>query len=101
MTRKTILLNSKDSVAVALIDLKKGEQVNASLDDISVDVVLLEDVSFGHKYALRDIGKGEEVIKYGMPIGKALSSIRTGEWVHIHNCRSELYGSDQMYGLWT
>lgn len=92
MSRRTILLHAKDNVATALTDLKKGEQVNASLDDISVDVTLHEDVAFGHKYALRDIAKGEEVIKYGLPIGKALNDIRAGDWVHIHNCRSERYG---------
>ena len=92
MSRIAILLHTKDNVAVALTDLKKGEQVNASLDDISVDVVLHEDVAVGHKYALRDVAKGEEVIKYGLPIGNALSDIRAGEWVHIHNCRSRRYG---------
>jgi len=92
VSRIAILLHAKDNVATALADLKKGEQVVASLDDISVDVVLLGDVAFGHKYALRDIAKGEEVIKYGMPIGKALSDIRAGDWVHIHNCRSHRYG---------
>ena len=87
-------------MATALTDLKKGEQVNALLDDISVDVVLREDVAFGHKYALRDMAKGEEVIKYGMPIGKALSDIHTGDWVSVHNCRSQRYGFHrQKYGL--
>jgi len=100
MPRRTILLHAKDNVATALTDLKKGEQVNASLDDISVDVTLREDVAFGHKYALRDMAKGEEAIKYGMPIGKALSDIHTGEWVHVHNCRSQRYGFHrQKYGI--
>jgi len=89
-------LHTKDNVAVALTDLKKGEQVNALLDDISVDVVLHEDVAVGHKYALRDVAKGEEVIKYGLPLGKALRDIRAGEWVHIHNCRSRRFGSIQI-----
>jgi len=92
MSKRTILLHARDNVATVLTDLKKGEQVNASLDDISVDVVLREDISFGHKYALRDMAKGEEVIKYGLPIGKALNDIRAGEWVHVHNCRSERVG---------
>jgi len=98
--RRTILLHAKDNVATALTDLEKGEQINASLDDISVDVTLHENVEFGHKYALRDMAKGEEVIKYGMPIGKALSDIHAGEWVHVHNCRSHRYGFHrQKYGL--
>jgi len=100
MSRKTILLHPKDNVATALSGLQEGERVTASLDEISVDVVLQEDIAFGHKYALRDIAKGEEVIKYGMPIGKALNDIHAGEWVHVHNCRSERYGFHRKkYGL--
>jgi len=100
VSSRTILLHAKDNVATALTDLKKGERVNASLDDMSVNVTLRGDVAFGHKYALRDIAQGEEVIKYGMPIGKALSDIRAGEWVHVHNCRSERYGFHRReYGL--
>ncbi len=100
MSRKAILSHVKDNVATALTDLKKGEQVNASLDDRSVDVVLREDVSFAHKYALGDVTKGEGVVGCGMPIGKALNDIRTGQWVHVHNCRSQRYGFHrQKYGL--
>ena len=100
MSKKTILLHVKDNVATTLTDLKKGEQINASLDDMSVDVTLHEDLAFGHKYALRNIAKGDEVIKYGMPIGKALRAIRAGDWVHVHNCRSQRYGFHRKkYGI--
>ena len=100
MKRKSILLNVKDNVATALTDLQKGEEVNASLDDVSVDVTLLEDIQFAHKYAFKDIAEGEEVLKYGMPIGKALNDIRAGEWVHVHNCRSHRFGFHrEQYGL--
>ncbi len=46
----------------------------------------------GHKYARRDIKKGEEVIKYGWPVGVALCDIRQGEHVHTHNLASALSG---------
>ena len=49
------------------------------LDNVEVN---LED---GHKYALRDIVKGENVIKYGNPIGHATADIKAGEHVHTHN----------------
>ena len=100
MPSKAILLNTKDAVATALTDLKKGERVSVSLDDRAVDVVLLVNIPFGHKYALRDIAKGEEILKYGMPIGKALNDIPAGDWVHVHNCRSERWGfHNDRYGL--
>ncbi len=100
MKRKTILLHAMDNVATALTDLKKGEKVEASLDDKSYEVVLLEDIEMGHKIALRDIAEGETVIKYGMPIGKALVPIRAGQWVHVHNCRSHRWGfHNEKYGI--
>ena len=54
------------------------------LDNVEVD---LEN---GHKYALRDIGKGENIIKYGNPIGHATADIGEGEHVHTHNVATNL-----------
>lgn len=44
----------------------------------------------GHKYALCDIAEGEQVIKYGYPIGVAATNIKKGEWVHSHNLKTGL-----------
>jgi altronate dehydratase small subunit len=100
VANKAILLNPEDSVATALSDLKQGESIRVSLDHTTVDVILCEDIGFGHKYALRSIAEGEEILKYGLPIGAALSDISTGEWVHVHNCRSERFGFHrEQYGL--
>ena len=55
-----------------------------SLDNVEVN---LEN---GHKYALCDIKKGENVIKYGQPIGHALCDIKKGEHVHTHNLKTNL-----------
>ena len=44
----------------------------------------------GHKYALRDIAEGENVVKYGMPIGHATRFIAKGEHVHTHNLVTNL-----------
>ena len=46
----------------------------------------------GHKYAIRPIAPGENVIKYGMPIGHAKVRINPGEHVHTHNLASNLAG---------
>ncbi len=100
MRNKVILLHIKDDVATALTDLQASDKVTALLDDRAVDVVLAQDVAFGHKVALRDIAEGEEILKYGMPIGKALCAIHAGEWVHVHNCRSHRWGfHNDTYGL--
>ena len=44
----------------------------------------------GHKFALRDIKRGEQIIKYGYPIGRASEDIKSGEWVHTHNLKTGL-----------
>ena len=44
----------------------------------------------GHKYALRDIVEGENIVKYGMPIGHATKPIAKGEHVHVHNVKTNL-----------
>jgi len=100
MKRKAILLNTKDNVATALTDLKQGETIHVELEGRAVEVALRQDVEMGHKYALRDIERGEEIIKYGMPIGRALNDIQAGEWVHVHNVRSHRWGfHNETYGL--
>jgi len=46
----------------------------------------------GHKYAVRDINKGESIIKYGFPIGIAKENIKTEEHIHTHNLKTALSG---------
>ena len=57
------------------------------LDNVDIN---LED---GHKYALRDIKEGENIIKYGNPIGHATCDIKKGEHVHTHNVKTNLSGN--------
>jgi len=57
------------------------------LDNVDIN---LED---GHKYALRDIKAGENIIKYGNPIGHATCDIKKGEHVHTHNVKTNLSGN--------
>ncbi|MCU0520782.1 MAG: UxaA family hydrolase [Anaerolineae bacterium] len=100
MKNVAILLNPSDNVATALSDLKAGESITVKLDETTYSVILREDVAFGHKYALRDISSGSDVLKYGLPIGTALHDIRAGDWVHVHNCRSERFGfRHERYGI--
>lgn len=44
----------------------------------------------GHKYAICDISAGENIIKYGAPIGHATCDIKKGEHVHSHNLKTNL-----------
>lgn len=56
------------------------------LDNVRVDI------ESGHKYAICDINIGEDVIKYGEPIGQATEDIKCGDHVHTHNLKTNLSG---------
>ena len=86
-----IKIHALDNVAVALADLAEGTEV--SVDNQTV--TLRQDVARGHKFALTDIAKGANVIKYGLPIGYALADIAAGVHVHAHNTRTNLSDLDQ------
>ena len=72
-----IKINPADNVAVALTDLKAGQRVG--------DVVLRTDVPRGHKAALAALAPGDDVIKYGFPIGHVTRAVEAGEMID-HTC---------------
>uniref|UniRef100_A0A832I7C4 Flagellar biosynthesis protein FlgA n=1 Tax=Pseudothermotoga hypogea TaxID=57487 RepID=A0A832I7C4_9THEM len=80
-----IAFSKKDNVATAIKDLSKGQRVTVALGEEKLTVELLEDVPFGHKFALIDIPQGVQVVKYGEPIGVATMDIKKGQYVHVHN----------------
>lgn len=49
----------------------------------------------GHKYAARDIAKGEKIIKYGFPIGISTDNISKDNHVHSHNMKTALSGKQE------
>ena len=82
MAKQTIIINPLDNVAVALCNLQKG--------GIYEGVTLVDDITKGHKFALRDIKQGENIIKYGSPIACATADIKKGGHVHTHNAKTNL-----------
>ncbi|MDE5880650.1 MAG: altronate dehydratase family protein [Muribaculaceae bacterium] len=85
--KRFIRIDPKDNVAVSLVDnLKAGEWIE--LDDKRIK--LLADIPRGHKFALAPIEPGKDIVKYGYPIGHALSHIAAGERVHTHNLATSL-----------
>lgn len=95
---KAIILDPKDNAATALTHLNAGSNFSFAESDY---VILQEEIQFGHKFALTFIPKGQPVVKYGVPIGLALSDIRPGEHIHLHNLRSmpQLQGVTDFEGL--
>lgn len=87
--KKAILIDKNDNVATALSQLQKGDSVQVGVEDYTVTTVLLQNIPFGHKFALKDIREGETIVKYGEAIGLAMKPIRQGEHVHVHNVESQ------------
>ena len=83
-----IKINPKDNVVVALHPIAKGTAV--PVDGASVTAV--EDIPQGHKMAIAPIHAGENVIKYGFPIGHATADAVPGTWMHTHNVKTNLSG---------
>ena len=59
------------------------------LDNVEVNI------ENGHKYAICDIKTGEDIIKYGEPIGCVTEDIKKGEHVHSHNMKTKLSGKQE------
>ncbi|HEY1322415.1 MAG TPA: UxaA family hydrolase [Streptosporangiaceae bacterium] len=78
-----------DSVAVAMRDLQPGPVEGGYLaGPQSLRLELSEPVPLGHKFALRPLAAGEEVIEYGVPVAVTTAAIEAGQHAHVHNLRS-------------
>jgi len=83
---KVLVIHRNDNVGVALVTLKKNEEIKGQENGPLLKAA--EEIPFGFKIALKPIKKNDPVIKYGETIGIASKDIDTGVKVHIHNCES-------------
>lgn len=88
METKYLKINPADNVAVAIAPLKAGEKLTID----GQEIVLNEDVPAGHKFALKGFAAGEDIIKYGYPIGHAIQAQRQGDWMNEKNIKTNLAG---------
>ena len=84
-----IKINPADSVVVCLRPFKKGEVINID----GKDIVVLQDTPAGHKILIKDAPEGENIVKYGYPIGHAKENLKAGQWVNEHNLKTNLAGT--------
>lgn len=75
-----------DAVAVALRALEAGERIDVA----GAVLTVAEPIARGHKVAVRSIGAGAPVHRYGWPIGTATCDIGVGDHVHSHNLVTNL-----------
>jgi altronate hydrolase len=81
-------INAADNVAVAISPLPAGEKIRID----TLEFILKEDIPAGHKFALKDFTEGEDVIKYGYPIGHAIAPKKQGEWMNEDSIKTNLAG---------
>ena len=82
-------INPADSVVVCLQPKKKGEIIE--VDGLSI--TLNQDTPAGHKVLIKDVKEGEDIIKYGYPIGHARQDLKAGDWVNENNLKTNLSGT--------
>lgn len=81
-------INPSDNVAVAISPLHAGETIEA---DGRV-ITLRTDVPAGHKVTLKNFQSGENIIKYGYPIGHVTTDVPEGTWVSEKEIKTNLAG---------
>lgn len=83
---------ASDTVGVVVTeDAVSGKDLTGWImeTDGTVTIRAMEDIPLGHKLALRDVEKGETILKYGHDIGKALADIPRGHHAHVHNVKTK------------
>ena len=89
MEKTYLKINRADTVVVCLQPMSKGETIE--IDGYSV--VLNQDTPAGHKVLIKDTTAGEDIIKYGYPIGHARTDLKAGDWVNENNLKTNLEGT--------
>ena len=82
----------KDNVGVVVVEgLKAGTDMLGVVteNDTTTRLKSNHDIPIGHKVAVKDLAKGDTVIKYGEDIGKVVASARKGDHVHVHNIKTK------------
>jgi len=82
----------KDNVGVVVVEDLKAETSMLGVvteDDSTTKCKAKDDIPIGHKVALKNLKKGETIIKYGVDIGIMTADAKKGEHVHVHNLKTK------------
>jgi altronate hydrolase len=85
MQSSVLQLDSRDNVLIALTDVKAGERVEFGADGYT----LPKNVPAKHKFAMRDLGVGDDIIMYGVLVGRAIKSLARGELLTTSNIQHQ------------
>jgi altronate hydrolase len=93
LSEVAVHLRPQDNIAVAARNLESGLEI----EHAGSRLILASRIGLGHKIALRDIGKGEPIFKYGQIIGFAGRLIPAGSHVHVHNLNADAFERDYAF----
>ena len=96
-----IQLHPDDDVAVAKVTLVSDTTINVrrTSEVRRTDIHVSQLIPSGHKLAIRDVGQGQPIRRYGQVIGFAKQPIKIGEHVHVHNCAVAEFERDYAFGI--
>jgi hypothetical protein len=86
MSSAVILLHADDNVVVCCRTVTAGERISI---EGSADVIARSNVEIGHKLARFALPQFSKVVKYGAAIGSMTAPAEAGDWVHLHNMKSD------------
>ncbi|MBF9003394.1 UxaA family hydrolase [Vibrio nitrifigilis] len=91
---RLLQIHPNDNVLVTLAPLHQGEELTFA----DTHLVIEQDIPQAHKIALHALAIGDEIIKYGAPIGHAIQAIEQGQHVDHTNIKTNLSSvSDYQY----
>jgi len=93
--KEFLKINPADNVFVAISPLAKGTTLNVEGEEVT----LITDVPAGHKCALKDFAEGENIIKYGFPIGHARHAVKKGSYMDHEDIKTNLEGTLDYSGI--
>jgi altronate hydrolase len=88
MKQRITKIHPSDNVLVALTDLQAGEEVAYQGKTYTV----IEPIAAKHKFAINDIPEGNEIIMYGVLVGRAQSKIPAGGLLSTSNVKHAASG---------
>ncbi|MEO5942504.1 MAG: altronate dehydratase family protein, partial [Ferruginibacter sp.] len=99
MKNNILKISSDDNVMVALQDLKKETEVN----DNGNAIILMEEIPAKHKFFLKEMNAGDEIIMYGVLVGKAQKHLLPGTRMTVENVKHAAsgYGYRDVHFSWT
>ncbi len=87
---KAILIEPDDNLITITQAAKAGDEITYVLNGEEKRLKAVTDIPIYHKTVVRDLAKGDEMVKYGHFVGYALKDIKKGEWAHCHNVDSKM-----------